>query len=201
MTTTLTAAGGGSGNPVVFSLDSTSAAGVCQLSGTNGAVVTYTGVGKCVIDANQDGNASYQAANPVQQTIPVSSSGTPVISSSAYLPRATIGIIYHAQLQAIGGNTPYKWKLAKGSPKLPKGLKLSSTGLVSGTTEILGRVTFTVEVTGVKSRKQPNSATQVRADPCHEESRYQWRWCCELCGLGNLGESVLGRRVRTCPLT
>ena len=158
--TTLTATGGGSGNPVVFSLDSESAAGVCQLSGTNGAVVSYTGVGKCVIDANQAGNASFHAANPVQQTIPVSSSGTPVISSSAYLPRATIGLTYHDQLQASGGNAPYKWKLAKGSAKLPKGLKLNSTGLVSGTTEVLGRVTFTAEVSGVKLPKQPNSATQ-----------------------------------------
>jgi hypothetical protein len=46
------------------------------------------------------------------------------------LPSATRGVAFSAQLNAAGGHTPYKWK--KGAA-LPKGLKLSSAGLLSGT--------------------------------------------------------------------
>ena len=55
----LSATGGGSGNPVVFSVDSGSGAEVCAVSG---ATVTYTAAGKCVIDANQAGTGTYAAA-------------------------------------------------------------------------------------------------------------------------------------------
>ena len=66
---TLTATGGVSGNPVVFSLDATSGAGVCTLSGST---VSYAAVGNCVIDANQAGTANYAAAAQVSQTVVVS---------------------------------------------------------------------------------------------------------------------------------
>jgi hypothetical protein len=69
---TLSATGGGSGNPVVFSVDSSSGTGVCNTSGTNGTTVSYTAAGSCVIDANQAGTAQYQPAPQVQQTITVS---------------------------------------------------------------------------------------------------------------------------------
>ena len=64
----LSATGGGSGNPVVFSVDPSSGPGVCTVSGTT---VTYTAAGSCVIDANQAGNARYAAAPQVQRTITV----------------------------------------------------------------------------------------------------------------------------------
>ncbi len=68
---TLTATGGASGNPVVFSVDPTSGAGVCTVSGTNGTTVNYTAAGNCVIDANQAGNPDYAAAPQVTQAITV----------------------------------------------------------------------------------------------------------------------------------
>jgi len=64
----LWATGGRSGNPVVLSVDASSGAGVCRVSGTK---VTYTAMGSCVIDANQAGNARYAAAPEVRQTIRV----------------------------------------------------------------------------------------------------------------------------------
>jgi hypothetical protein len=60
----LSATGGGSGNPVVFS----SGSGTCRVSGTT---VTYTAAGRCVVDANQAGNARYADAPQVQRTITV----------------------------------------------------------------------------------------------------------------------------------
>ena len=67
---TLSATGGGSGNPVMFSVDPASGAGVCTVSG---GTVTYNNSGSCVIDANQSGNATYAAAAQVQRTITVAS--------------------------------------------------------------------------------------------------------------------------------
>jgi hypothetical protein len=71
-TYTVTASGGASGNPVTFSIDP-SAHGSCSISG---ATVTFVAVGTCVIDANQAGNASYEAATQVQQTMTVTASTT-----------------------------------------------------------------------------------------------------------------------------
>jgi hypothetical protein len=71
---TVTATGGGSGNPVTFIIDSLSLS-VCAIAG---AVVTFTGTGTCTIDANQAGNATDGAAPQVQQSFAVTStSSTP----------------------------------------------------------------------------------------------------------------------------
>jgi hypothetical protein len=71
---TLTATGGASGSPVVFSVDASSGSGVCSVSGTNGSTVNYLAAGSCVIDANQAAGNGYDAAPQVQQTITVSAS-------------------------------------------------------------------------------------------------------------------------------
>jgi eukaryotic-like serine/threonine-protein kinase len=64
----LSATGGGSGNPVVFSVDSSGGPGVCAVSGDS---VTFESSGSCTIDANQAGNARYTAAPQVQRTVTV----------------------------------------------------------------------------------------------------------------------------------
>jgi hypothetical protein len=47
------------------------------------------------------------------------------------LPEVTLGQRYSDQLEAVGGATPYKWKVTSG--KLPKGLRLGRGGLLAGT--------------------------------------------------------------------
>ncbi len=69
-TYTVTATGGGSGNPVTFSIDPASAP-VCSVSGTT---VTFNQAGTCVIDANQAGSGSYEAAAQAQQMATVTNS-------------------------------------------------------------------------------------------------------------------------------
>ncbi len=67
-------ASAGSGAPVAFSIDSSST-GSGTISGTiSGTVLTITGAGSIVIDANQAGNSNYNAAPQVQQTLSSSSS-------------------------------------------------------------------------------------------------------------------------------
>ena len=80
--TTLSATGGASGNPVVFSVDSSSGSGVCNVTGTNGTTLHYTAAGTCVVDANQAGNSTYSAAPQVQAKITVSSQAQAQLSVS-----------------------------------------------------------------------------------------------------------------------
>ena len=95
---TLSATGGGSGNPVVFSVDAASGPGVCTVSGTT---VTYAAAGRCVIDANQAGTGTYAAAPQVQQTITVN--GIPQSISFAAPASGTAG--GSATLSATGGGS------------------------------------------------------------------------------------------------
>lgn len=72
---------------------------------------------------------------------------------------------YSDQLEALGGATPYKWKVTEG--KLPGGLKLSGSGLLSGALKATADpgdhpVTFTVTVRdNTKKHRQMASATFV----------------------------------------
>jgi hypothetical protein len=61
---TVSATGGGSGNPVVFSSTTTS---VCLAGGTNGTTVTLVTTGTCTLQATQAGGAGFAAATPVTQ--------------------------------------------------------------------------------------------------------------------------------------
>jgi len=78
-TYTVTARGGGSGNPVTFTIDPASTS-VCTISGPT---VTFNQAGTCVIDANQASNAHYQAAPQRQQDIAVTMTQTISFTSTA----------------------------------------------------------------------------------------------------------------------
>jgi peptidoglycan/xylan/chitin deacetylase (PgdA/CDA1 family) len=62
-----------SGLPVALTLDGASTG--CSLSGST---VSFTAVGTCVIDANQAGNATYNAAPQVQQSVTITQAKTVV---------------------------------------------------------------------------------------------------------------------------
>jgi hypothetical protein len=70
---TVSASGGGSGNPVVLSIDPASAAGACSI---NSSTVSFTGLGSCIVAANQAGNINYQPAVTAKQTIAVQQADT-----------------------------------------------------------------------------------------------------------------------------
>ena len=96
-TYTLTSSGGASGSPVVYSVDG-GGTSVCTVSA---GVVSFTGVGSCVIDANQASSTNYLAAAQAQQTISVSQ-GLQTITITSSAPSATVaGAQYH--LLATGG--------------------------------------------------------------------------------------------------
>jgi hypothetical protein len=67
----------------------------------------------------------------------------PLVIQTTTLPIAAAGKAYNAQLTGTGGVAPYLWKISAGS--LPTGLTLnSSTGVISGTTQLIGTAHFTV---------------------------------------------------------
>jgi hypothetical protein len=96
----LTATGGGSGNPVLFTVDAASSSGACSLSGQNGATASFTGAGTCIIDADQAAASGYSAAPRVKQTVAVTKTSQTItfggLPGSNYLPNSY-------QLSAAGG--------------------------------------------------------------------------------------------------
>jgi hypothetical protein len=83
-----------------------------------------------------------------------------VITNSAELPGQLRGNPYSDQLETAGGVAPYRWKKTS---ILPKGMKLSRSGLLSGTpsTKLApGPYSFSVKVTD-SSRKAHQVATKV----------------------------------------
>ena len=84
-----------SGLPVTFSINAGSA-GICSIAG---ASISFQSAGTCVVDANQAGNANYNAAPPVQQSFAVgkgnqtiaftSTATSPVVAGAAYSVSAT----------------------------------------------------------------------------------------------------------------
>ena len=89
----LSATGGVSGNPVIFTSTTTD---VCAVSGSN---VTGLAAGTCIIAANQVGNTNYNAAIQATQTITIGK-GSQTLSFGA-VPSVNVGGI--GTLSAIGG--------------------------------------------------------------------------------------------------
>ena len=85
----------------------------------------------------------------------------PFTIDTTSLPAATRGQLYSATVIASGGTPtlPLKWKKVG---KLPKGLKLSKTGVISGTPKKLaGTFTFGVTVRDSAKAKQRVTATRT----------------------------------------
>ena len=69
----------------------------------------------------------------------------PWITTSSPLPTGAVGASYSQTLSAAAGSPPYTWSAAPG--RLPAGLSLSSTGVISGTPTAAGTSTFGVRLT------------------------------------------------------
>jgi hypothetical protein len=145
----VSATGGASGNPVVFTSLTT---GVCQVSGTNGTTVNLATTGTCTIEANQAGNGSYTAATAVDRSFTVSlPNGTgSTVSSGGYGASASGGGWVFAPsgtggLQTSGfiGTTGS----AKSPPSLPAGYSfpygLFDFVLLNGSVGATGTITVT----------------------------------------------------------
>jgi YVTN family beta-propeller protein len=99
-----TVASASSGLPISYSIDSSSDAGVCSVSGGS---IDFLGAGTCVVDASQSGNADFLPAPPVQQSISVTVLSEPLYGtdgSSVYqfYQGNYTGIDYYGALGCTG---------------------------------------------------------------------------------------------------
>ena len=146
--------------PVALTIDP-SATSACSMAGS---LVSLTGPGTCVIDANQVGNGSYLSAPQVQQSFsvqPLPSAGLTITTSS--LPDAIQRVRYSTALTAASGNPPYKWSLASGA--LPRGLHLRANGSITGrlSRSDRGTYTFTVKIVDKRVKVKHRPPTQNSA--------------------------------------
>jgi uncharacterized protein YjdB len=88
------------------------------------------------------GSGSGSATFSIERPAPLT---PPSITTAAQLPAAKAGAAYRAQLAATG-SAPISWALAAGQT-LPRGLTLSSAGLISGTPAQAGNYSFTIRAT------------------------------------------------------
>jgi Domain of unknown function DUF11/Putative Ig domain len=151
---TLSATGGGSGNPVVFSVDPASGSGVCNVSGTNGTTLVYDAPGTCVIDADQAGNVSDAAAPTVTATIVVDQ--VPTFTQDSPPATFTTGRAYAYAFAADGAPAP-EYSLGAGAPSW---LSLDATsGALSGTPPA-GTTSFAYSIVAT------NGVGSATAGPC-----------------------------------
>ena len=106
------ATGGASGNPVVFSIDPASSAGACVLAG---GTVSFTGVGTCVIDANQAAGAGYAAAPQVQQTLQIAKAAQAITFTSAPPAHPVHGGSYTPAAKGGGSGNPVVFSIGAAS--------------------------------------------------------------------------------------
>nr|WP_269800651.1 putative Ig domain-containing protein [Janthinobacterium sp. 64] len=161
-----TVAYGSSANPITLNLSGGAAASVAVASAAAHGTATASGTSiSYTPTAGYAGPDSfmYTATNASGTSAPASMSvtvGVPGVSlTPATLPNPTAEAAYTASLTAAGGMAPYTYSVASGS--LPPGLSLNAaTGVVSGTTNAAGSVTFSLRAsdssTGVGA---PFSAT------------------------------------------
>ncbi|MGD0920863.1 MAG: Ig domain-containing protein [Terriglobia bacterium] len=87
----------------------------------------------------------------------------PLVITTTSLADGVKGTSYIQTLHATGGTSPYNWTVTSG--RLPGGLALSSTGIISGYPTELGAFDFTAKVTDSASRGATHAATIVVVDP------------------------------------
>jgi len=80
-----------------------------------------------------------------------------ITNLSDQLAPGTVGVDYRIQLFANGGIKPYAWSVESG--QLPLGLRLSGSGLISGTPAAVGTFALTVGVADQTALAQDGSSS------------------------------------------
>jgi hypothetical protein len=135
----------------VFSVDPSSGAGVCSVSGTDGATVDFNGAGTCVIDANQAGNANYLAAPQATQSVTVA----PTSQAIAFTAPSSGTVGTTGTLTATGG--------ASGNPVVFSVDPSSGAGVCSVSGTGGATVNFNADGTCVIDANQAGNANYLAA--------------------------------------
>jgi hypothetical protein len=143
-------------------LDGTTVIGSGILNaGTTTFATSTLSVGTHSISAQYLGDANFAGSTSavINQVV-----NCPVITlSPTTLPNGQAGVAYNQTLTASGGVAPYTFLVTAGA--LPTGLALSASGLISGTTSIVGTFNFTVRATDANSCTGTQAYSLVIACP------------------------------------
>ena len=134
---TLDATGGGSGNPVVFSIDASST-GTGSISGN---VLTVTAAGSFVLDANQAGNSNYNPATQVQETLVVNKANQTI--DFGPLAGQTYGVAPITLTATSSSNLPVSYTVISGPATISGSvLTITGAGLVDVEADQAGNATY-----------------------------------------------------------
>lgn len=111
-TYTVAATGGASGQPVTFAIGAGSTAGSCTVAGS---LVSFTGTGTCIVNANQAGDAFYPAASQVQQNMAVGQGSQAIVFTSAPPAQALAGSTYTVAATGGASGLPVVFTIGAGS--------------------------------------------------------------------------------------
>jgi hypothetical protein len=113
-------------------------------------------IARSMIWGSFDGSTNMPVVYPNGTSIANLAAEALIQISPTTLPDATVGASYNVVLSAAGGQSPYAWGLASGSPGLPASLNLSPAGVISGTPAESGTFDFIIQMTD-SSVPTPNS--------------------------------------------
>jgi Bacterial Ig-like domain (group 3)/Putative Ig domain len=133
--------------------------GVTYTDGTLSGTPTQIGIYHLTFTAHNG------VGSDATQQFTLTVQGLHVMTTS--LPEVTPGVHYSQKLQAAGGNLPYRWKLTSGT--LPKGLKLSPSGVLSGAVKAKtipggGSYPITVSVTDNTKKTHQTATASLTVD-------------------------------------
>jgi len=119
---------------------------------------------------------TFQVTNNVGTSATISLSITinaPLSITTSSLPNGTVGVAYSQTLAAIGRTPTYTWAVASGT--LPAGLKLSASGVISGSPTTAGGPTFiTFHVTdNVGTLATKSLSITINSTYAHTRRRYR----------------------------
>jgi len=135
---TLTATGGTP--PYTWSISTGSLPKGLTLSSAGSITGTTNTAGTFAFAVEVTDSASATATKPLSIVV----AGISITTAPA-LPNASLNVSYSQTLAAAGGTPPYTWALTGGA--LPKGLALSTAGVITGTPTATGTFQFTVTAT------------------------------------------------------
>ena len=115
--------------------------GVCTVSGSTLTLLTP---GTCTINADQAGDANFNAASQIQRSFAVTPAALAVTPGAA--SGTAVGGSFSQANPASGGTAPYTYALASGA--FPAGTTVNTaTGTVSGTPTTAGAFSYAVQAT------------------------------------------------------
>ena len=162
----VSASGGGSSEPVIFSVAASSAS-VCSAAGTNGALITTHSAGTCTVQANQAGDANYQAAAQRVQDIAIGKGAQTISISSVQPTNPRVGESYEVVTVAGPSTAPLTLAASGACSAVAKTVSFDAVGSCTITASQKGDANYldAADVTQTMVVAQGGSGVEIGSSP------------------------------------